>query len=98
MKRIFTVLMAIAVILLVITIMMKNQQTGQINYYLGFSREVPMWLIIFVTFSFGVLAGWLTMGLSLIKARARSSRLRREVKKKDRELASYRGDSAEETP
>jgi len=97
MKRIFTVLMAIAVILLVVTIMMKNQQTGQINYYLGFSREVPMWLIIFVTFSFGVLAGWLTMGLSLIKTRARSARLRREIKKKDRELASYRDDNIEET-
>ncbi|RTZ61446.1 MAG: hypothetical protein DSZ32_01975 [Gammaproteobacteria bacterium] len=97
MKRIFTVLMAVAVILLVVTIMMKNQQPGQINYYLGFSHEVPMWLIIFVTFSFGVLAGWLTMGLSLIKTRTRSARLRREIKKKDRELASYRDDNIEET-
>ncbi len=96
MKRIITVFTALVVILLVVTIMMKNQQSGQINYYLGFSREVPMWLIIFVTFSFGVLAGWLTMGLSLIRTRARSSRLRREVKKKEKELASYRGDSPEE--
>ncbi len=95
MKRIFTLLVIIATLLLVVTIMMKNQQPGQINYYLGISREVPMWLIIFVAFSFGVLAGWLTMGMSLIRAKTHTSRLRRQIKKKDKELAAYQGDDIE---
>lgn len=97
MKRIFTILVAITVILLVVTIMMKNQQSGQINYYMGISYDVPMWLIIFVAFSLGVLAGWLTMGLSLLRAKANLARLRRDSKKKNKELAAYRGDQTGET-
>ena len=92
MKRLLTVLVAIAVVLLVISIMMKNQQTAQINYYMGISQDVPVWLIIFGAFSFGVLAGWLTMGLSLLRAKAASAKFRREIKKMDTELASLRGD------
>ena len=59
MKRLFIILVTFLVALLGLTFAVHNPQEVEVHYYLGWIWQGPLALLLFLTFTVGLLAGWL---------------------------------------
>lgn len=59
MKKLFYVLLIAVVAVFGLTFSYKNYQTVEINYYFGLHFQGRLPLLLFITFSLGLLAGYL---------------------------------------
>jgi len=61
-------------------IAMKNNALVELHYYLGYTWQAPLSLLMLITFSLGVLLGIIACISSLIRQRRRNMALERELK------------------
>ena len=61
-----------------------------LNYYFDFHREAPLVLVLTATFVFGILLGWLFMGLSVIKNKGQLGKAKKALVKVETEVQNLR--------
>ena len=87
----FTVIVALALIVLVAFFSMQNSQVIQISF-LMWTFEAPLVIALLITFAAGILSGWLTAIPSTMKKSRKVAELKRELKKQPTEKVMSSGD------
>ncbi|MFT5137539.1 MAG: uncharacterized membrane protein YciS (DUF1049 family) [Arenicella sp.] len=90
MKRLLYLCFFLLFVLFAFTVNLKNPQTVMLNYYFDFHREAPLVLVLTATFVFGILLGWLFMGLSVIKSKRQLGKAKKALIKVEAEVQNLR--------
>ena len=89
MARILGILVVLVVVILGISFAVLNAQPVTINYYLG-AEEAPLALIVVLAFTAGVLLGLVGGIFKVIGLANEARRLRRELRRVEKEVVSLR--------
>ncbi len=79
MKKLLYVVVFLASLLLGLSFFYQNQQTVTLQYYMGWSTELPLTVLLLITLAIGVIFGYFA---SLIK----SLKLRRNLSKANKTI------------
>jgi uncharacterized membrane protein YciS (DUF1049 family) len=90
MKRLLYLCFFLLFVLFAFTVNLKNPQMVTLNYYFDFHREAPLVLVLTATFVFGILLGWLFMGLSVIKNKRQLGKAKKALVKVETEVQNLR--------
>jgi len=89
MKRIFGLLFFLVVLVIGLFFGVLNAEPVPVNYYFG-SRLLPLSLVLVITLLIGALCGAIASLGPALRMRREISRLRKEIKVSERELANLR--------
>lgn len=89
MRKIFAIILFVAVLLLSTVFALNNGQQTVINYLFG-TTELPVSLIVFWSGLSGLILGILGMSFATYKYRHRQARLKKQLEKATKELHHLR--------
>lgn len=90
MKKLILLPFVILIVLMALTLSLKNPQDVALNYYFGLSWEGPVALALILTFVFGLLIGWLLMSFSVLKNKRVVGKTKRQLAKVEKEVENLR--------
>ena len=90
MKKLIYTVIIVVVALFGLTFSYKNYQPVEINYYFGLNFHGQLPLLLFLTFSLGLLAGYLIALFHRLTARRKSARRKSDRMKKVPAIAPVR--------
>jgi len=90
MKRVFYLLLGLAVMVLGLTFAYRNPQTVTINYHFGLNWEGPVSLILLGAFALGVALGLVASLALVLRIRGELKRARHEIADMEQEVRSLR--------
>lgn len=94
MKKVFYIILLIVFFVLAFTFAQKNQQLADINYYAGLAVQAPMYVIIIVTLSLGMLAGYLISLVARMRTLAEMKKAQRQAKDAEGRLQQIKDSQA----
>lgn len=89
MIKIISYLIFLLVILLGITFSIMNSAPVNIHYYFG-SQDMPLSMIMAISFGSGLFLGLLMMGISMLRMKADEYRLKKRLKMAELEIENLR--------
>ena len=93
-KYILGFVIAVAVILVGITIGANNDQLITFNYVIAQS-ELRLSTLVAILFGFGLILGWLTTGIFYLKIKLQNIALNRRVKRQSQQITELTSPKAE---
>lgn len=85
MKYIFGLIIALAIVIVAVTIGANNDQLITFNYIIAKS-ELRLSTLVAVLFGFGLILGWLITGIFYLKVRLQNIALNRRVKRQAQQI------------
>ncbi|WP_223669301.1 LapA family protein [Kangiella shandongensis] len=89
MRKLFAIILFVAVLLVSTVFALNNDQETAINYLFG-TTEIPVSLVVFWAGLCGLILGILGMSFAVYKYRHRQSRLKKQLEKAQKELQHLR--------
>jgi len=80
MKKLLYVVVFLASLLLGLSFFYKNQQSVSLEYYMGWSAELPLTALLLVTLAIGVLSGYIASLLKSLKLRRNLSKANKTIR------------------
>jgi len=90
MKRVFYLLLGVAVMVFGLTFAYRNPQTIALKYHFGLSWEGPVSLILLGAFAFGVVLGVVASLALVVRMQRELRRAQREISDIEQEVRSLR--------
>lgn len=90
MRKLFFIILFILLVVLAVTLNLKNDQLVTLDYYAGLHWEGPIAWLLTLTFSAGLIVGALFMSLSVFKNKRNASKTRRKLEKVEKEVENLR--------
>lgn len=86
MKYILIFVVAIAVLIVALTIGANNDQVVEFNYFIAKS-SLNLSTLVAILFGLGLILGWLITGFFYLKLKVKNMGLNRRIKKQEQEIA-----------
>jgi putative membrane protein len=90
MKRIIYLAVAIAAVFFGITFAIRNNQPVEVSYYFGLGWSGPLSLALIVTFTFGVLLGYVASLRTLVRMQRSLVQARKDIRSVEQEVRNLR--------
>ena len=80
MKKLLYVAVIVVFFLLALSFYLNNPQPVTLSYYMGFEKEMPLSLLLWITLLIGVIIGWFAGLAHNLKLRRRLARANRTLR------------------
>ena len=90
MKRLLYVVLGVIVLVLGLGFAYKNAQIVSVDYYFGLRWTAPLALILLVTFSLGVVLGFLANLRMVVRMQRQLAQARKEIRQIEQEVVNLR--------
>lgn len=90
MKKIIYLILFLVLLVLAVTLNVKNDQLVTLSYYFNLEWRAPLALIVTASFVVGLAFGWLFMSLSLLKNKHAVGRANKKLAKVEKEVENLR--------
>ena len=95
MKRFLYAIAFLVVLVFGLTFALRNPDTVNVNYYLGFHWEGPLAVLLLVTLVIGAVLGWFASLAMVVRNRRRLAGARRDAERMRQEVEQLRARPAE---
>ncbi len=80
MKKLLYVAVIVVFFLLALSFYLNNPQVVTLSYYMGFEKEMPLSLLLWITLFIGVVIGWLAGVVRNLRLRRRLAQANRTLR------------------
>ncbi|MBN1683899.1 MAG: LapA family protein [Gammaproteobacteria bacterium] len=87
--KIFSYMIILLLLILGVTFALLNATSVTIHYYLGVS-QLPLSLLLLISFAAGVIVALLAMGIILLRLKAQNLGLKRRLRTAEKEIENLR--------
>ena len=87
--KIFGILISLAIIILGVGFAIKNAAPVTVYYYIG-TKQLPLSLLLMLTFGTGLIIGCLILSISLIRLRTNLRRTKKKLRVAEQEINNLR--------
>jgi len=87
--KIFSYLIVLLILILGVTFAILNAAPVAVHYYIG-SQQLPLSLLLVMSFGIGLLIGLLVLGFNILRLKAKNRGLRKQLRVAEEEINNLR--------